>query len=109
MIETTTTTTDPKIICSAVHLSKNCTKRYKHIITKENQRKRCQCKFLKIYSSKIYLQVNLKKKTAKKKKRLIEEKAGCFYQNYKGYQNNEQKFLKKECDMGISRCIIPVG
>ena len=45
MIETTTTTTkattnkqtNPKIICSAVHLSKkNCTKRYKHIITKEN-------------------------------------------------------------------------
>ena len=73
MIETTTTTTaitttDPKIICSAVHLSKNCTKRYKDIITKENQRKRCQCKFLKIYSSKIYLQVNLKKKTAKKRK-----------------------------------------
>ena len=44
MIETTSTTTkqqtkqtNPKIICSAVHLSKkNCTKRYKHIITKEN-------------------------------------------------------------------------
>ena len=40
MIETTTTAnkqTSPKIICSAVQLSKkNCTKRYKHIITKEN-------------------------------------------------------------------------
>ena len=40
MTETTTTTTtnkqtNPKIICSAVHLSKkNCAKRYKHIITK---------------------------------------------------------------------------
>ena len=50
-----------------------------------------------------------KKKTATKKKRLIEEKAGCIYQNYKGYQNDEQKFLKKECDMRISRCVIPVG
>ena len=50
-----------------------------------------------------------KKKTATKKKRLIEEKAGCIYQNYKGYQNGEQKFLKKECDMRISRCVIPVG
>ena len=55
MIETTTTTTttnkqtNPKIICSAVHLSKkSCTKRYKHIITKENYRKRCQCEFWKI-------------------------------------------------------------
>ena len=46
MIETTTTTataattnkqTNLKIICSAVDRSKkNCTKRYKHIITKEN-------------------------------------------------------------------------
>ena len=42
LIETTITTTtkqqtNPKIICSAVHLSKkNCIKRYKHIITKEN-------------------------------------------------------------------------
>ena len=52
MIETTTTA-DPKIICSAVHLSKKIyTKRHEHIITKENQRKRCQCKFLKIFSSK---------------------------------------------------------
>ena len=113
MIETKTTITDPKIICSACHESLY-RKRYKHIITKENQRKRCQCKFLKIYSSKIYLQVGLKKKkkkkkTVTKKKRLLEEKAGCIYQNYKGYQNDEQKFLKKECDMRISRCVIPVG
>ena len=63
MIETTTTTstTDPKILCSAVHLSKICTKKDTNILLqKENQRKRCQCKFLKIYPSKIYLQVSLK-------------------------------------------------
>ena len=28
-------------------------------------------------------------KTATKKKRIIEEKAGCIYQNYKRYQNDE--------------------
>ena len=40
MIETTT---DPKIICSAVHLSKICTKKDRNILLqKENQRKRCQ-------------------------------------------------------------------
>ena len=33
-------------------------------------------------------------KTATKKKRLIEEKAGCIYQNYKGYQNDEQHYRK---------------
>ena len=45
MIEktTTTSTTDPKIICSAVHLSKICTKKDRNILLqKENQRKRCQ-------------------------------------------------------------------
>ena len=35
-------------------------------------------------------------------KRLNEEKAGCIYQNYKGYQIDEQKFLKKKCNMRIS-------
>ena len=33
-------------------------------------------------------------KTATKKKRLIEEKAGWIYQNYKGYQNDEQHYRK---------------
>ena len=62
-----------------------------------------------IFLQNIFASQPQKKKTAKKKKRLIEEKAGCFYQNYKGYQNDEQKFLKKECNMRISRCVIPVG
>ena len=99
--------TDLKIICFACHdWNNNRSKNYMFCSTSvKNLYKKC--KFHKIYSSKIYLQVGLK--TATKKKRLIEEKAGCIYQNYKGYQNDEQKFLKKECDMRISRCVIPAG
>ena len=89
MIETTTTA-DPKIICSAVHLSKKIyTKRHEHIITKENQRKRCQCKFLKVYSSK---NINVSRyQTAKKPQinnsKKKKEKANYIYQQYQLEKN----------------------
>ena len=104
MIETTA---DPKIICSAVHLSKNCTKKHTNILLQKRIKERNASAYYSKYIPPKYICKSASKQQ-QEKKRLIEEKAGCIYQNYKGYQIDEQKFLKKECDMRISRCVIPV-
>ena len=102
----TETSTDPKITCSAVHLSKNCTKKTHICYYKRESKKKMAVRIPQnIFLQNIFAS---RPQTATKKKKLIEEKAGCFYQNYKGYQIDEQKFLKKECDMRISRCVIPI-
>ena len=69
--------TNPKIICSAVHLSKE-------IIQKDTN---------------ILLQKTIKERdvSASLENRL------CLF------SRSLQNFLEKECDMRISRCILPVG
>ena len=87
MIETTATTTtkqqtnkqtNPKIICSAVHLSKK--KLYRKIQT-------------------YYYKRKLKKEMPE---RVLENRLCLFSRSL-------QNLLEKECNMRISRCIMPVG
>ena len=80
MIETTTTTnkqTNPKIICSAVHLSKKIVQKDTNILLQKKIKEKDACASL--------------------------ENRLCLF------SRSLQNFLEKECDMRISRCVMPVG